>query len=108
VTGEVEYPYQKQLVADRVAELDGVSGISNNITLHAAPADVHARDVVRQIMRALHRHVSIEASNIHVSVANGNVTLEGTIPTYPERELVEEAVWAAGGVRTIEDHLRVG
>jgi hypothetical protein len=81
LTGEAEYPYQKQLVADRVAELDGVSGISNNIKLREAPADVHARDVVRQIMRALHRHASIEASNIHVSVANANVTLEGTIPT---------------------------
>lgn len=108
LTGEVDHPYQKQLAANRVAELDGVSGISNNIKLRGVPAEVHARDVVRQIMRALHRHASIEASNIHVSVANGNVKLEGTIPTYPERELVEEAVWAAGGVRTIEDHLRVG
>jgi osmotically-inducible protein OsmY len=108
LTGEVEYPYQKHLVANRVAELDGVSGISNNIKFREAPAEVHTRDVVRQIMRALHRHASIEASNIHVSVANGNVKLEGTIPTYPERELVEEAVWAAGGVKAIEDHLRVG
>jgi osmotically-inducible protein OsmY len=108
LSGEVDYPYQKQLVANRVAELDGVRGVSNNIKFREAPAEVHARDVVRQIMRALHRYASIEASNIHVSVANGNVKLEGTIPTYPERELVEEAVWAAGGVRTIEDHLIVG
>jgi osmotically-inducible protein OsmY len=108
LTGEVDHPYQKQLVANRVAELEGVSGISNNIKLRGLPAEVQARDVGRQIMRALHRHASIEASNIHVSVADGNVKLEGTIPTYPERELVEEAVWAAGGVGTIEDHLRVG
>lgn len=108
LTGEVDYPYQKQLVANRVAELDGVSGISNNIKFRQAPAEVQARDVVRQIMRALHRRANIEASNIHVSIADGRVKLEGTIPSYPERELVEEAVWAAGGVKTIEDHLRVG
>jgi osmotically-inducible protein OsmY len=108
LSGEVDHPYQKQIVAQRVGEIDGVTGLTNDIKVRASPSEVHARDVVRQITRALHRHASIEASNIHVSVADGKVKLEGTIPTFPERELVEEAVWATAGVKELDDNLRVG
>jgi osmotically-inducible protein OsmY len=108
LTGEVDYPYQKQVAGNRVGELDGVLGVANDITVRALPCEVRARDIVRQIAGALHRHASIEAANIHVSVADGKVTLEGTIPSYAERELVEEAVRATAGVKEIEDHLRIG
>jgi osmotically-inducible protein OsmY len=108
LTGEVDYAHQKQLAADRVGQLDGVIRITNDIRIRAPAPELQAREVVRQITRALHRHANIEASNIHVSIADGKVTLEGTIPTYPERDLVEEAVWATGGVKEIEDRLRIG
>ena len=68
--------------------------------------DIHSAE--RQITKALHRHASIEASNVHVSVESGRVTLEGAIPTYAERELVEEAVSTTAGVTEIENRLRVG
>ena len=108
LTGEVDHPYQKQIAANRAGELDGVIAVTNDIKVRARPSEVHPRDVVRQITGALHRHASIEASNIHVLIDNGKVTLEGTIPTYAERELVEEAALATTGVREIENHLRVG
>ena len=108
LTGEVDHPYQKQVAANRVGELDGVIAVTNDIKVRARPSDVQASDILRQITRALHRHASIEASNIHVSVENGRVTLDGTIPTYAERELVEEAASATTGVRQIDNRLRVG
>jgi osmotically-inducible protein OsmY len=103
-----DHPYQKQIAANRIGELDGVIAVTNDIRVRPRPSEVHARDVVRQITKALHRHASVEASNIRVSVENGTVTLEGAIPTYAERELVEEAVSATGGVMQIENRLRVG
>jgi len=108
LTGEVDHPYQKQVAANRVYELDGVIAVANDITVRPRPSEVHARDVVRQITKALHRHAGIEASNIHVSIENGTVTLHGSIPTYAERELVEDAVSATIGVETIDNQLRVG
>jgi osmotically-inducible protein OsmY len=62
----------------------------NDAGRSARAPEVQAREVVRQITRALHRHANIEASNIHVSIADGKVMPEGTIPTYAERDLVEE------------------
>jgi osmotically-inducible protein OsmY len=108
LTGEVDHPYQKQIAENRIGELDGVIAVTNDIEVRPRPSEVHARDVVRQITKALHRHASIEASNVHVSVESGKVTLEGAIPTYPERDLVVEAVSATPGVTDIEDRLRVG
>jgi osmotically-inducible protein OsmY len=108
LTGEVDYPYQKQFTAQRVGELDGVTGITNEIRIRPRVPELNARELVRQITRALHRQANVEASNIHVSITDGRVKLEGTIPTYPERDLVEEAVWATRGVTEVEDQLRVG
>ena len=108
LTGTVDHPHQKQIAASRVGELNGVIAVVNDIEVRSRPSEVHSSDVAKQIARALHRHASIEASNVHVSVESGKVTLDGTIPTYAERELVEEAVSATAGITEIHNHLRVG
>jgi osmotically-inducible protein OsmY len=40
LTGEVDFPYQKTLVAERVAELDGVSAVSDQIAIRKPHAMV--------------------------------------------------------------------
>lgn len=106
LTGEVDFLYQKALAAERVAELDGVSAVSNRIEIRT-PHAVHEQDIQRQIMAALNRHASIEASRIQISLADGEVKLAGTVGAYRERDLVIEAVRATAGVRNIIDDLKV-
>jgi osmotically-inducible protein OsmY len=106
LTGEVDFLYQKALVAERVAELEGVSDVSNQIKIREHHA-IDEHEVKRQIMAALHRHANIEASGINISVADGEVKLEGTVGAYRERDLVVEAVHATAGVRGVVDNLRV-
>jgi osmotically-inducible protein OsmY len=106
LTGEVDFLYQKELAAERVGEIEGVSGVSNQITIRR-PKTVDEREVKRQIMSALHRHASVGASRIHISVADGKVTLDGTVDAYRERGLIEDAVRATEGVQDIVDNLRV-
>lgn len=108
LTGDVDHAYQKQTAEKCVGELDGVVGISNLIAIRERGPELKASDVVRQIMRALHHHPNITASNVRVSVTGAKVKLEGTIATDPERKLVADAVWAIPGVTEIEDHLLVG
>jgi osmotically-inducible protein OsmY len=106
LTGEVDFLYQKALAAERVAELAGVAAVANQIKIRERRA-IDELDVNRQIMAALHRHANVEASAIHVSIADGEVKLEGTVGAYRERELVVEAVRATAGVRNIVDNLKV-
>jgi osmotically-inducible protein OsmY len=106
LTGEVDFLYQKALVAERLAELAGVAAVSNQIKIREHRA-IDEREINRQIMAALHRHANVEAAAIHISVADGEVKLEGTVGAYRERELVVEAVRATAGVRDIVDNLKV-
>jgi osmotically-inducible protein OsmY len=106
LTGEVDWLYQKETAAKRISELEGVTGVSNQITIRARKS-ADPRDVKRQIMGALHRHANLEASKIEISVADGKVTLEGTVDAYHDRDLIEEAARGTEGVRAVVDNLRV-
>lgn len=104
LTGEVDWLYQKDTAEKRVAELEGVTGVENRISIRKRASP---RDVKRQIMEALHRHANLEASKIDISVTDGTVRLEGSVDAYFERELVENAARATEGVLAVEDNIRV-
>ena len=104
LSGEVHWDYQRTAAVADLKKLRGVTGITNNATLKPRASVI---DVARSIEEALERHAQIEAKNVLVKVQDGRVTLEGTVPNWADRNLVEAAVWAAPGVRVVEDHLRV-
>jgi osmotically-inducible protein OsmY len=106
LTGEVDFLYQKSLAAERVAELESVVSVSNQITIRERQA-IDQNEVKRRITAALHRHAAVEASSIRISVADGEVTLEGVVDACCERDLITEAVRTTHGVREIIDNLRV-
>jgi osmotically-inducible protein OsmY len=106
LTGEVDFLYQKGLAAERVAELEGVVRVSNQITIRARHA-IDEDEVKQQITAALHRHAAVEASGIQISVADGKVILEGTVDACCERDVIAEGARTTHGVREIFDNLKV-
>jgi osmotically-inducible protein OsmY len=104
LSGEVDWYYQKQAAENSVRKLSGVIEVSNQITLKET---VQRADVKRRIENALKRHAEVEADNIRVAVADGKVTLEGKVKAWHERQIAEQAAWAAGGVRAVDDRLYV-
>ncbi len=107
LTGEVDALYQKETAARLVGELHGVAGVLDRVVVRAKHAAIEPHDVQKRIISALHRHATLEASRIAVSVKDGRVTLEGTIDGFHERELIEAAVRATAGVRQVVDNLTV-
>lgn len=105
LSGEVEWYYQKQMAENSVRKLSGVTGISNLIRIVGG---AHSADVKRRIEGALKRSAELAARHIQVEVANGRVTLTGTVTAWNERRLAEEAAWAVPGVHEVEDKLRFG
>jgi osmotically-inducible protein OsmY len=104
LSGKVEWQYQKNAAAAAVRPLEGVSGIINlsDVTPHVSTGDVK-----RRIEDALKRNAEVEAKAIRVDVADGRVTLEGHVHTWPERRAAERAAWSAAGVKTVVDHITV-
>lgn len=107
LTGEVDWEYQRREAAQRVEELKGITGMSNQVKLRGSTRSPSSHDIEKEIKRALHRHADVEASCVRISVTDGNVTLDGTVGALFERELIENAAWAAPGVKEVSDHLRV-
>jgi osmotically-inducible protein OsmY len=105
LTGEVDWHYQREAAEDNVRKLSGVMGLSNLITIKPR---VQATDLKRRIEDALKRNALTEANAIRVEAIDGTVNLQGRVQSWHERDLVENAVWAAAGVNKVEDHLIIG
>lgn len=52
-------------------------------------------------------HHDIDASDIEVTVSNGEVTLQGTVDDRRTKRLAEDVVESVGGVRDVHNHLKV-
>ena len=105
LSGEVDWHFQKADAEKGVRRLSGVMGIANLIGLKPR---VEAKDVKKRIEEALKRNAEIEAQNIRVIVQGGKVTLDGKVDSWAERQRVENTVWSAPGVLSVDDRLSVG
>lgn len=102
--GELEWDFQRRAAFDAVRNLRGVRGVTDKI---AIVPRVNASDVKDKIEAALRRNAELDAKNISVETKEGNVTLRGTVRSWVEREDAVEAAWAAPGVRSVLDKLRI-
>jgi osmotically-inducible protein OsmY len=103
LSGEVDWHYQKLAAEASVRKLSGVRGVHNLIRIRGGSKAV---DVQQRIVSALRRTAELESRNIQVTVDDGKVTLTGNVKAWHERQLAEQAAWAAAGVREVVDNLR--
>jgi len=104
LTGQVDWQYQRSNILRNIEHVGGVVNVLDHMTLKPAASMV---DVQKKIKDALMRHADVEASNVTVLVANGTVTLTGTVESMEEMDRVEDAAWTAPGVTKVIDNLRV-
>jgi osmotically-inducible protein OsmY len=64
-------------------------------------------EIKKQIIDQLYWDNRIDASNIAVTVQDGEVTLEGTVPTYAARIETFSDVWKVKGIRKVKNRLHV-
>ena len=102
--GEVDWQYQKSVAEDAVRYLRGVKGVVNLITVKpvASPTELKQR-----IEQAFKRSAEIDARRVSVDVDGGKVTLRGTVRSWAERDEAERQAWAAPGVWSVENEIRV-
>lgn len=105
LTGEVDWDYQRSSAERAVRGLTGVTAVSNLVTLKPATTP---EDVSTRIREALERHAQREARRIEVLVSGSTVTLRGIVDTWAEREAASGAAWAAPGIGSVINELRVG
>jgi osmotically-inducible protein OsmY len=104
LTGEVYWPYQRQVATEGVRNLMGVTGVSDDIAIRPR---VPLGAIKTGIEALLKRRAWADARNISVEVDDGHVTLTGSVHSWAERELAWHAARGTPGVRSVDDHVTV-
>ena len=91
LTGKVTMPYKAKDIEQRVAKIDGVSQVNNEIT--TLPVSQFDDELRFRISRAIYgnsnfwRYGNMVNPPIHIIVEGGRVTLEGTVGNNMDRVL---------------------
>lgn len=105
LSGEVEWKYQSDEAARAAGKVSGVTGVSNNLAI-ASKASV--RDIRQRIEEAFKRQAGLDAASVTIATSGHKVTLGGKVKAWHERQLAEQAAWAAPGVTQVEDRIVIG
>ena len=102
LTGDVTWNYQKDAAKRAVENIPGVKGVSNNILIRSQYVNALEKSVIE---KALRRHWSINADDIHVAVNENRVTLTGKVNSLFQKEEAEKIAWKTPGVVFVDNNL---
>ena len=104
LTGRVEWLFQKSQAEKAVRRVPGIRGVFNHIEVMPKAEE---RDVRRRIVQALHRSADVDAHRVAVSVTGGVAMLSGTVGSWLQREVVEQAAESAPGIVQVDNEISV-
>lgn len=104
LSGQVDWPYQKEAAVAEVRYLPGVSGVNDQMSVNPW---VSSAAIKSDIERALKHHGGMDGARISVEVMGDHVTLKGTVPGSAERRVARHSAWSSAGVRRVSDQLTI-
>lgn len=105
LTGTAQWHYQRAAAEFRTANVPGVAGIDNAITLTQTPDAREARDAITAAFR---RDAALEADGLSVETfRDGLVILSGTVSSLAAHDHAVAAAWHAPGVTQVDDRIRI-
>jgi VCBS repeat-containing protein len=102
--GQVEWYYQKESAENDIQHLTGVKEVFNRITIK--PTQTHT-NIESNIISAFKRNAILDAKKIQVQSDGNRVTLRGKVKSYAERDEAERTAWAAPGVYSVDNQIKV-
>ncbi|MEY4629079.1 MAG: hypothetical protein RLZZ595_1405 [Bacteroidota bacterium] len=102
--GTVEWSYQRIAAKKALANISGLKGIENLITVKQKPSSL---DIKKQIRDSFIRTAGQEADRVKVEVLGDRVILSGTVVSLQEKEEAENTAWSTAGVNEVENKITV-
>ncbi len=105
LTGTAQWHCQREAAEFRTANVPGVAGIDNAISLTQTPDAREARDAIRAAFR---RDAALEADGLSVETSSdGLVMLSGTVSCWAAHDHAVACAWSAPGVTQVDDRIHV-
>lgn len=102
--GDVEWWHQKDAAENAVRHLWGVQEVMNLIAIKPKLAPTEIQTAIKL---AFERSAQLDANKIEVETLGNQVTLRGKVRNHAEFEEAERAAWAASGVCSVDNQLKV-
>jgi osmotically-inducible protein OsmY len=101
--------YAKRLAAQEAAHrVQGVLDVANDVRVKLPVGEERTdTDIAQAVRRALEWDALVPHERIRSTVAQGWVTLDGTVEYWYQRDAAERAVRPLAGVRGVTDHVAV-
>lgn len=104
LSGILDFAHQKLLVTESLRNLMDVKGVINHINIMPSTLSSHVK---ADIQEALKRRALLNAKEIMVSNVAGTVMLTGTVHSWFERDIINEAALKTCGVIDVVNNIRV-
>ena len=95
----------RERAADVAKAVRGVRGVINDVSIRTA--DVPDSEMKRRVETALLQDPAVSDYNVRCHAHSGDLTVEGTLQSWGEVQLVLKVLGAVPGVRHLHNHLRV-
>lgn len=104
LSGAVPWYYLYLEAEKTVRHIRGVRQVINDIAIAPQAA---GRDLRRRIAQALHRHATLDARRIDVSVSDNVARLTGIATSWQQRQAAERAAYDAPGITMVDNQIVV-
>jgi osmotically-inducible protein OsmY len=104
--GSVPDYWQKMKAEDLVQGLEGVGAVSNRLTV-VPTQTVSDEEIAGSIVEALGRTLRIDLNGVNVSVMNGMVTLNGSVPDTTVYHKAADIAAFTKGVKAVNNNLMI-
>lgn len=104
LTGSAPSCSQKHLAEELAESVTGVIGVTNELTV-VSTSRVSDKIIAQEILKGIEHHRDLNPASIDVEVADGKVTLEGSVPHWLAYRTVEELALVTEGVLEVKNHL---
>ncbi len=103
--GVVEWEYEKTSAQQNVEDLQGVRGVTTNISIR--PKNLDARELQKKIAEAYQRNAALDASSISIESSGNKITLRGKVRSWIEKKEAGMIAWAAPGVMSVDNQIQI-
>jgi osmotically-inducible protein OsmY len=111
LSGQAHNPAERARYIDGAKSVNGVTSVRDNLTINPRAQGLRGQAsdaaLTARISGAIAGQAGVNAFRVQPSVHEGNVTLQGTVPTQSVHETILQTVRGIPGVKTLSDRIVV-
>jgi osmotically-inducible protein OsmY len=104
--GKVDSAFEKRNARVLAEDVDGVKSVDDRLEIKNF-VEREDNELAEEVRQALRRDAYTQEGRIEVYASNGEIRLDGEVPTYHTRKAAEDVAWWTPGVTNVENLLLV-